>query len=58
MTRDELAGLLEQLITSCEKEAIGFKEGGAGFSVGNIGKYYSGLIRSVGPRAKSRWELV
>ena len=42
-TADEMKGLLQQLISDWENEVVEFKRGGAGFSTGDIGEYFSAL---------------
>ena len=42
-TPAELAELLDRLLSRWEDEVVEFKEGGAGFSTHDIGKYFSAL---------------
>lgn len=43
MTPTEMRHLLLRLIDGWENETVEFKEGGKGFSTGEIGKYFSAL---------------
>ena len=56
MTQDELTNLLSELITRWENEVVEFKEGGAGFSTHDIGKYFSALANEANLRGeKCAW---
>ncbi|MFT0847472.1 RNA-binding domain-containing protein [Actinomycetaceae bacterium L2_0104] len=43
MTQEELRTLLDRLLSGWENEVVEFKEGGAGYSTSDIGKYFSAL---------------
>lgn len=54
----ELDKLLADLISSWENEVVEFKEGGAGFSTHDIGKYFSALANEANLRGADRAWLV
>lgn len=57
-TERELTELLEKLISRWEDEVVEFKEGGAGFSTHDIGKYFSALSNEANLRDASNGWLV
>ena len=48
-TEQELKELLDKLISRWEDEVVEFKQGGAGFSTHDIGKYFSALSNDTNP---------
>ena len=48
MRPEELKMLLHSLLSNWEDEVVEFKRGGAGFSTGEIGEYFSALANSLG----------
>ena len=50
MTEMELEELLEHLLAHWEDEVVEFKQGGAGFSTSDIGKYFSALANEANLR--------
>lgn len=46
----ELKGLLDNLVAEWENEVVEFKSGGAGFSIGDIGRYFSALANEANLR--------
>ncbi len=46
----ELKGVLDNLISEWENEVVEFKRGGAGFSIGQIGEYFSALANEANLR--------
>ena len=57
-TERELTELLEKLISRWEDEVVEFKQGGAGFSTHDIGKYFSALSNEANLRDASNGWLV
>lgn len=57
-TAAELAPLLDQLIAGWENEVVEFKEGGAGFSTTEIGKYFSALANEANLRSVAAGWLI
>ena len=56
MTQDELRHILDELIARWECEVVEFREAGAGYSLHDIGKYFSALSNEANLRGmKSAW---
>lgn len=58
MTHEELMSLLDRLISEWESEVVEFKEAGAGYSLHDIGKYFSALSNEANLRGQERAWLV
>ena len=58
MTSEELRNLLTALVSGWENEVVEFKEGGAGFSTHDLGKYFSALAKEANLRGVERAWLV
>ena len=58
MTHEELMALLDRLISEWESEVVEFKEAGAGYSLHDIGKYFSALSNEANLRGQERAWLV
>lgn len=58
MTQEELGQLLDALIARWECEVVEFKEAGAGYSLHDIGKYFSALANEANLRNQKRAWLV
>lgn len=58
MTSEELRDLLTAFVSGWENEVVEFKEGGAGFSTHDLGKYFSALANEANLRGVERAWLV
>ena len=54
MTSEELRDLLTALVSGWENDVVEFKEGGAGFSTHDLGKYFSALANEANLRGVER----
>ena len=58
MKAEELKRLLHSILSNWEDEVVEFKRGGAGFSTGEIGEYFSALANEANLRCLPRAWLV
>jgi ATP-dependent DNA helicase RecG len=58
MTTDDVKNVLDQLIAGWESEIVEFKRAGDGFSISEIGKYFSALANEANLRGVERAWLV